>query len=54
MRRPNHYVVKWAGPVTVAYKRQDRKWTATALEFDLVGIGNSQVEALVSREWHYR
>jgi hypothetical protein len=30
------------GPVTVAYRKKNRKWYATALEFDLVGIGRTR------------
>jgi len=29
------------GPVTVAYRREGRKWHATVLQFDLVGIGKT-------------
>jgi len=33
------------GPVTVAYRKQGRKWYAIALEFDLVGIGPTRQKA---------
>jgi hypothetical protein len=33
------------GDVTVAYRRHGRGWRCTALEFDLVGVGNTQEKA---------
>jgi len=33
------------GPVTVAYRKEGKKWYATALEFDLVGIGTTRAKA---------
>jgi len=34
------------GTISVAYKKHGRDWYATALQFDLVGTGNSRAEAL--------
>jgi len=33
------------GPITVAYRRVSRMWHCTALQFDLVGVGKTKVEA---------
>ena len=33
------------GPVTVAYRQEEGKWYAIALEFDLVGIGKTREAA---------
>lgn len=34
-----------SGPVTVAYRKRQKRWYCTALQFDLVGIGRSKDEA---------
>lgn len=33
------------GPITVAFKKAGSYWIATALEFDIIGTGNSREEA---------
>ncbi len=33
------------GPLTIAYEKEGAKWYATALEFDLVGIGSTRKKA---------
>ena len=33
------------GPVTVAYRREGKKWLCTALEFDILGIGRTRKTA---------
>jgi hypothetical protein len=45
MVSPNIEVFLLQGPVTVAYRREGRKWYATALQFDLVGAGRTQQAA---------
>jgi len=41
MGSPNIEILLLQGPVTVAYRQAGRKWYATALQFDLVGVGRS-------------
>jgi len=42
---PNVEIKVLAGPVTVAYRKAGKRWYCTALEFDLLGIGDSRDKA---------
>jgi hypothetical protein len=39
-------IVTLEGPVRVAYRKRGREWYATALEFDIVGVGSTKAQAL--------